>query len=356
MPEVEKDLGMGHAEAGSLFLMTSLGYFITITTSGFFSARLNHRRTIILSAATLGLALMGTSLSSGAWGLRIGLLLLGMAAGLYLPSGIATLTASVKTRHWGKAIAIHELAPNLSFMTAPLISEALMMWFSWRTVLMLLGLASIAAGFAFARFGRVEDFPGEAPGFRALKTLFSEPSFWIMIALFSLGIAGTLGVYAMLPLFLVTQYGLDRNWANTLVALSRIPSPAMAFLAGWASDRLGTARTMRIVFLITGVITILMGIATRSWIVPLVFLQPVMAVCFFPPAFAALSSIGTQNTRSLAVALTVPFGFLLGGGAIPAAIGMTGEAGSFSSGIVLVGGLILAGFFLALRLNDRGKK
>jgi NNP family nitrate/nitrite transporter-like MFS transporter len=71
---------------------------------------------------------------------------LGAGAGLYLPSGIATLTGLVAPRHWGKAIAIHELAPNLDFVTAPLLSEALLNWTSWRGVLILFGIGSIAAG------------------------------------------------------------------------------------------------------------------------------------------------------------------------------------------------------------------
>jgi hypothetical protein len=78
-------------------------------------------------------------------------------------------------------------------------------------------------------FGKGGDFSGEAPNFLSLKTLFSEKSFWIMMVLFSLGICATLGIYTMLPLFLVAQHGLERNWANTLVALSRISGMFMAF-------------------------------------------------------------------------------------------------------------------------------
>ena len=181
-----------------------------------------HRRTIILSAIAVGMALLGISISSSLWGIRLGLLLLGVAAGLYLPSGIAALTSLINPKHWGKAIAIHELAPNLSFVAAPLVSEALLIWFSWRAVLVLLGGLSILAGMAFARFGSGGEFPGETPGLRAFKTLLNAPAFWIMMVLFSLGIAGTLGVYTMLPLFLVTEHGINRNWANTLIALSRL--------------------------------------------------------------------------------------------------------------------------------------
>jgi len=43
----------------------------------------------------------------------------------------------------------------------------------------------------------------------------------------------------------------------------------------------------------------------------------------------------------------------LGGGAIPAALGFTGEWRSFSLGIMLFGGIVLGGAVLARRLRFR---
>ncbi|OPX35299.1 MAG: hypothetical protein B1H12_09110, partial [Desulfobacteraceae bacterium 4484_190.2] len=90
MPAIEKDLGLSHGEAGSLFLLISSGYFITLIGSGFLSSRLMHKKTIVISAATVGAALLYVAMSNSLWGIRSGLLMLGMGAGLYLPSGIAT--------------------------------------------------------------------------------------------------------------------------------------------------------------------------------------------------------------------------------------------------------------------------
>ena len=42
---------------------------------------------------------------------------------------------------------------------------------------------------------------------------------------------------------------------------------------------------------------------------------PMLASSFFPPGFAALSRIGDDKFKSIAVSLTVPVSFLLGGGA-----------------------------------------
>lgn len=351
LPSIEADLGIAHAEAGSFFLVTSAGYFIALLGSGFVSSRLHHRKTIILSGLSVGAALIGVSLCSSLWTVRLALFLLGMSAGIYLPSGIATLTSLVHPRHWGKAIAVHELAPNLGFVAAPLLAEAFMLWFPWRGVIVFLGISSTTAAAAFLFFGEGGEFPGHSPNFGSLKELFREPAFWIMAVLFSLGICGTLGIYTMLPLYLVADQGINRNWANTLVALSRIPSVFMAFVAGWLSDRFGPRLTIMGVFIITGLLTILLGNVSDAWVVAVVFLQPIIAGCFFPPGFAALSSIGPPGARNIAVSLTIPAAFVFGGGAIPIGIGMMADAGFFDMGIALTGGFILTGAVLAFFLK-----
>ncbi|MFH1241292.1 MAG: MFS transporter [Pseudomonadota bacterium] len=356
MPAIEADLGLDHAEAGSLFLLISIGYFVSLSGSGFLSSRINHRKSIIISAIAVGAALLGVASCGGLWSMRISLLLVGLSAGIYFPSGIATVTSLSHPRHWGKALAIHELAPNMGFVAAPLVSEALMLWFSWRGVLAFLGCGSLVAGIAFARLGKGGDFPGESPSLGSSRALFSRPDFWIMIILFSLGISGTLGVYSMLPLYLVVGHGMDRHWANTLVALSRISGLVMVFLSGLTTDRFGPRRTLSGVFLLSGLMTVFLGAASGAWIVIIVFLQPVIAACFFPPGLAVLSSIGPSGIRNVAISLTIPIAFILGAGAVPMGIGFMGDAGSFSHGFILAGALIFMGSLLSMRLKQSPRR
>lgn len=276
LPAIEGDLNIGHGEAGALFLFISLGYIAGLLGSVFVSSLLTHRKLIVLSSLVLGGSLLAISFSNTLWGIRAGLILLGLAAGLYLPSGIATLTAMVSSRDFGKAIAIHELAPNLSLIAAPLVAEVLMIWFSWRGVIGLLGGTAVIVGVTFICFGRGGTFSGEAPSTKALRVLLTQPSLWVMIIFFSLGIAVSLGVYTMLPLYLVAERGLERSWANQLVAFSRIAGPAVTFIGGWVSDRLGPKRALGVVFLTTGIATILLGLVREFWIVIVLFVQALL--------------------------------------------------------------------------------
>jgi NNP family nitrate/nitrite transporter-like MFS transporter len=125
----------------------------------------------------------------------------------------------------------------------------------------------------------------------------------------------------------------------------------MGFISGWATDRLDPRIIIAAVFLLTGISTALLGMVSGNTVLWLVFAQPLLAVCFFPAGFAALSATTGAGSRSVAVSMTVPIGFLIGGGAIPTWIGWMGDRGTFAGGIIVTGGVILSGFFLALFLK-----
>ena len=102
MPTIEADLSLTHSDAGLLFLLISFGYFIGMLGSGFLSAAVTHKKTISLSSLAVGLTLLPISFSSNKGVLLIGLFVLGLSAGLYLPSGLATLTSIVNPRQWAR--------------------------------------------------------------------------------------------------------------------------------------------------------------------------------------------------------------------------------------------------------------
>lgn len=358
LPTIEKDLGISHSGAGLFFFLVSAGYFFALVGSGFVSSLLTHRRTLSLSCAFAGLALLAISYASNLWSIRLGLIFLGAATGLYMPSAIATITALIDSNHWGKALAIHEIAPNLAFIFVPLIAELFLRWSSWRAALGLLGGLSVIVAVLFALRGRGGEFAGASPASGSFKALLGEPSVRLMATLFGLGVSSTLGIFSMLPLYLVSERQMEPSRVNTLIALSRVSGPFMVLGAGWASDRLGPKRTIAGTFVLTGVATLALGLLPSPWILLFIFVQPALAVCFFPAGFAALAAIAPAGSRNVVVSFTVPFGFLLGGGAVPALIGVMGDAGSFASGFALVGFLILAGGALAftLKLPYRGRE
>lgn len=343
LPVIEGELHLGHGEAGSLFLLIQIGYSLGLLGSGFVASWLNHRRTILVSTLTLGVVLLVMSRSASVAGLRAGLVLLGAFAGLYLPSGIATITGEIRKEHWGKALAIHELAPNLSFVTAPLLAEALLRLVPWRGVLAVFGALAIVMGVAFSLAGHGGSLRAEPPRFTTMNQILRNPLFWIIAALFAVSVGSGLGVYTMMPLFLVTEIGLERGVANAVAGLSRVPGILLIFFSGLITDRIGHRRALAISLLTMGSFTLLLGLVHGRVITPvLVLLQSTSIVCFFPAGFSMLSAMFPPHLRNLAVSMVTIVGSFLGAGAIPPAIGYLAEVSSFSSGLILLGVVTLA--------------
>ncbi len=353
LPVLERELGLGHGEAGSLFLLLQVGYCLGLLGSGFVSWWLNHRRTILLSTVALGVVLLILSRSTSIAGMRAGLMVFGASAGLYLPSGIATLTGEIRQEHWGKALAIHELAPNLGYISVPLLAEVLLRLLPWRGVLAAPAVLAILMGFCFMLFGRGGGYRSELPRFTTMSQLVRNPSLWLLASLFAVGVGSTLGVYSMTPLFLVSEIGMGREVANAIAGLSRIPGVVVIFFAGLVTDRVGHRRALALFLTVTGTLTLLLGVIHGHVTTPvLVFLQSASASWFFPAAFSMISMIFPPRVRSLAISLVTVVGSLLGGGLIPSAIGYLAEISSFSSGFVLLGLVTLA--MLPLLLSGGG--
>ncbi|TVQ99114.1 MAG: MFS transporter [Desulfovibrionales bacterium] len=350
---VREDFDLTKAQAGELFLILALGYSAGLMCSGFFSSRLEHRRVIVVSALGVALALGLAAISPNLSWLRSSLLLVGLFGGLYFPSGFAVLTSMVPPTNWGKAIAIHELAPNLSFVLAPLLAE-LMSGFGlgWRSALAGNAVLSIVAVGLFLRYCTAGREKSAVPRPAAYLDTLGQRHFWILAFFFAMAIGATQGVYSQTPLYLVSVRDLPADWVNYLLAASRVSGLFLVFWAGMIVDRLGPIRALRIFVALTGITTMTLGLLPGGWVMVGVLIQPTMGGCFFPAGFAVLSMIYPAAVRPLAISLVVPMAVLAGGGLIPAGLGIFGDHDHFALGFILLGGVILLSAALTTALKS----
>jgi NNP family nitrate/nitrite transporter-like MFS transporter len=291
----------------------------------------------------MGAAMLALSQTTSSAGMYASLITVGLSAGFYLPSGIVIVTELVSRENWGRAMAFHELAPNLGFITAPVLAEVLLRFLSWRGALAFMGSWSVLMGLVFFYFGQGGEHRGEVPRLSAMRSILTQPSFWIMGAFFTVSIGASFGVYSMLPLFLVSERGMSREWANTLVSLSRTVAFLSIFLSGWITDRAGEKSAMVLFLATTGLFILMIGMIQAPVMTPLlVVLQASSAACMFPVGFTMLSTLFPNSLRSLAVSLVIMVGYLIGGGAFPLGIGYIAENLSFSWSFSLIGLLALA--------------
>ena len=348
LPVIEADLGLSHTGSGSFFLFISAGYCISILGSGFVSSRLSHKKTIVLSVVASGSVLCLLSTCTSIMAIRVVLFCLGISAGLYLPSGLASITKTVSPSYWARGVAIHELAPNLGFVLVPVLSAFLLDWISWSQSLLLIGVILATAGVAYGLVNGSDAGYGVKPNLAVYRDVVKTTEFWVMVILFSLAICSTLGLYTMLPLFLVSDRKFDHNSANHLISLSRICPVIMPLIAGWFGDRFGNYRVITIVLFVTGMLTIPIGLLSGYYLLVFLFLQPMLSVCFFPSGFAILSGIGGKGGGNVAVTLCIPLAFLFGAGVIPTMVGLIGDHYSLGAGFICSGWAILCGGLLGI--------
>jgi NNP family nitrate/nitrite transporter-like MFS transporter len=343
---------MTGGQAGSLFLIGAVGTLVGSALAGVVSARLNHRGAFLLSVFGMVGVLAATYFAGSVWALRIVFVALGALAGLHIPSSVATITAMVRPDDWGNALSVQQMGPPLSLVAGPLIAAGLLTAFSWNVTLLCVAGLGLVLGLVFLfAFGDVGAFPGDPPSPSLVRPVFSAPSFWIMVFLFTLGIGAQVGVYTMLPLYLTEERGMTIGEANTILGLANVAPMAMVFVSGWVTSRIGPRPTMALFLGLSGVMTVLVGLLSGAGLIVSIFLMAASAVGFFAPAFTALSRVVQPTMRSLATGFAPPVGFLLGGGLLPTGLGYMGQAASFSLGIVIIGAVITLGSSATLLLR-----
>ncbi len=342
LPAMERDLGFSHARGGSFFFYMAAGYAGSMLLSGFLSKRITHRRTIAVSLSTVSLGLLIVAVAPAVTYMPVGLLVIGIGSGLYAPSGITTLTHLVEPDKWGAATAFHEVGPNVAFVVAPVFVTLMVGWADWRTALLTTAGATLVVAISFLLWGKGGRFPGVPPHLSKIRLLTANPSYPWVLLFFTAAMAAAIGVYGMLPSYLVAARGMDEALANNVVSLSRVLGIGAIFVSGLLTDRIRAPALLASAAILAGGATLAIGTLSGPWLVAAVLIEAPVAAAFIPIMLTVLSRTSSPELRSLAVAVTIPFAYVVGAGLVPYLIGVIAEHISFSLGFLLVGGAITA--------------
>jgi MFS transporter, NNP family, nitrate/nitrite transporter len=351
LPAMERDLGFSHARGGSFFFFMAAGYAGSMLLSGFLSRYITHRRTIGVALFTVSAGLVMVALSPSVTYMPIGLLVLGTGAGLYAPSGITTLTHLVEPDRWGTATAIHEVGPNIAFVVAPVFATLVVRFASWRAALLIAAGATVMVGASFLLWGKGGRFPGVPPHLSKLRLLISNHTYPWVLLFFTVAMAASLGVYGMLPSYLVAEGGMNEATANNLVSLSRALGIGAIFLSGLLADRIRVRVLLAAAALITGSATLAIGMLSGPWLVAAVLIEAPVAAGFIPVMLPVLSRTSSPELRSLAVSVTIPIAYIIGAGLVPYLLGVVAERATFALGFSLLGAVIAAAAIAASRVE-----
>lgn len=132
--------------AGTMGLVVSAGYALFglgALPGGLLADTYGSRKLIIACLAGMGGSFVLLSVAPSVPVIALALVLWGVAASVYHPSGLSLISKGVSQQ--GTAFAYHGMAGNLGIALGPLTTAVLLLFFDWRIVVALLAVPAVVA-------------------------------------------------------------------------------------------------------------------------------------------------------------------------------------------------------------------
>ena len=340
LPAIETDLQISHSGAGGIFTFVFTGYGVGLVLAGSLLRWFSSRRLLLFGHGGLILCLGLFSTGRNYGFLAPVCLLLGFSAGIYPPCAIPLLVERFPSKNWAKVMGLHGTAPPISLLTVPLIAALLLNVVSWRFVTLLFSLLGILLFPTLISFTKAPS--GSSPLAKPdYSSLFRDKRIWVLAILLGIAASANIGIYAIVPLFLVSERGFTLVGANQLLGISRMGGVVAPFIVGVLADKFGYIRTLISIMILSGAFTILMAVAHEETFLAIsLLLQTSTIISFFAVCYALTSESAGHTNRGPAVAFTMVFGAIFMA-VTPWLLGTVADHYSFSYGIVAIGFMLL---------------
>jgi NNP family nitrate/nitrite transporter-like MFS transporter len=336
MPIIEDEFTITHALAGSIFTFLSIGFTITLLLTALLAARIGYKRCIALGFLILAVSLFSLKCVVTFTSLALAAFFIGLGAGFYIPSAIPLLTEIFQPKNWGKAIALHDTGASFSILSIPVLTAVAVRFIHWRTLLVILGASCLVLLLFFWVFSP-DPHPQKGEKIQFTRVL-RRRDLWIIAVPWFFATANSLGLYNLIPLFLVKEKGIDLGMANTMFGLSRIGGLVASVLVGFLVDRFGVKSIIFAVLLTTALSTIGIAVSpTLPLLVGMLTIQATVSTGFYPAAFVAISKLTDLNERGIFTGITTAFAVVFGLGLTPAILGAAADVWGFQPGILVLG-------------------
>lgn len=351
LPLIQSNLSLSQATAGGLYLFLAGGNTFSVLLAGHIALKIGYKRLLLISFLSLSLLLAAFSHVNSYVTISVLLFFMGVASGLYLPCAIPMLTATFERRHWGKAIGFHETAAGFNLLSIPFFVTLLLVAVEWRTIFPLMAAATLLVTAIFWKM--TPSPPPERKQSVPTSTLLRRTDFWVILTLWVCCAMLSIGVYNIIPLFLVNEKGLLLKQANLAFSVSRIGGFAGQTVIGFFLDRYSTRKILLVLMVASGVFTLAVAITETYWIIiTMLLLQATFCVVFYPVGIVAISKVTQPEERAIFTGTIMAISGMLSIGLTPFLMGAIADQWSFQVGFVILGLLALAVCPLVRLLRD----
>jgi MFS family permease len=313
--DFQRAFAVPHLQLLGVFNAVYFVYGLAAIPAGYLADRIGSRRMLVLSAAGCAGAMLLVSAAPSFRVLALALVLLGLAAGMYHPSGLSLLSRGVASGERGRALGIHGAGGNWGEVMAPFWATLFAAQLGWRWAFIAAALLSAACALLALTLPHEPADPraagappGDSPWTMALRhlgaTLSSywrnRPLRWVLLALVGAGFTYR-GYYTFLTMHLQESVGGERRagYATTVVLLAGVLGQVVG---GRLADRLPRERLFLVEALLLVPLLALMGLSSGV----LLFL----AAMLFALVWSAAQPVA--NALTAAYAETRNHGFLYG--------------------------------------------
>ncbi len=270
LPEMQTELGLSGAQAGSLASWNLAGYTIMALVGGFLAARFGFRRVVTVGIIVTAIGMTLTGLANGLVWASAARLLTGLGNGVVMAPSIVVLASWFNNRQVGLASAIASAATGLGPMVAgpavPRIMESAGAD-GWRIAWYFFAAVAIAMAALTGVAGR--DSPGGGRHARAqrdlekrsigadLRTVLGSSYAWHLGVIYLLYGFAYLLYFTFFQKRLTADLGVSSTTAGNLFLIAGALSVVCGVFWGSFSDRVGRGRTLTAIFLSEAVAALL---------------------------------------------------------------------------------------------------
>ncbi len=335
LPILEDEFTVLHAQVGSIFTFIAFGYALSVSFSGVASSRFGCKKGVLFSFFLATIVYFIFPAVHNFYLFYPLAFLLGIAAGMYLPSVIPLITEYFDEKLWGKTISIHESAASIAIFGAPFIALFILSLFPWRALFIVFGIVFILCMIIFQL--ATDEVKVVAAKKSYLRGLLRSSDLWLMAIVWIFAAGGNLGLYFILPLYLVKELGLDVETANKIFGVSRLGGVVVGIAAGFFVDRFSLKKTMFLMVFLSGLFAMFLVVRNMAWMKLFLLLQSSINIGYFPVALVSIQRMFEREERGAATGFIITLGVACGVGITPYLLGLSGDHLSFRFGIFVLG-------------------
>ncbi|MBI1965283.1 MAG: MFS transporter [Betaproteobacteria bacterium] len=366
LPLIGRELGLSYTEIGLIMTVQHAVGAISNLPGGMVVDMVGKKGYLMATSLFwVGFPYALMSLTHSYWMLLACVTLVGIGNNLWHPAAITTLAYRYPDRK-GLVISFHGMGGNVADGLAPLVVGALLVWFSWRAVVVINvvpGLAMAAMILimlgAFTMTSSRGDSINAGVKSRGVKAYLKDFASLLGNRALMLVATGSAfrtmtqtGLLTFLPVYLAYELDYSPFAVGVCLTVMQLAGFTASPLAGHLSDRMGRKRIVMSSMVLTAVMIVFMALAGKSF----AFVLFIALVGFFLYAMRpVLQAWAVESTpKDLAGSgVGLQFGIqAIGASIAPAIFGMIADASDLYTAFYFLAGTILFANVLIFFMPD----